>query len=143
MLFGLKNAPPTYQRVVSRALREYLGVFMKLFLDYFNVFSDQNTHLQKLCLCFNKCREFGISLNTNKCMFLVYSTVILGYIVSQEGKLPNPKKILAIVNMPPLKTLKDIQVFNGMVQFYQCFILDFAFIMAPITTLLRKTKTFD
>jgi hypothetical protein len=63
--------------------------------------------------------------------------------VSQEGKLPNPKKILAIVNMPPLKTLKDIQVFNGMVQFYQCFILDFAFIMAPITTLLRKTKTFD
>jgi len=47
-------------------------------------------------------------------MFLVYFRVILKYIVSKEGKLPNPKKILAIVNMLPLKTLKDIHVLNGM-----------------------------
>ncbi len=30
MPFGLKNAPPIYQQVVSRAFKEYLGVFMKL-----------------------------------------------------------------------------------------------------------------
>ncbi len=68
--------------------------------------------------------------------------VILGYMVSKEGKLPNFKKILAIVHMPTLKTPKDIQVFNGMAQYYKCFIKDFAFIMAPITKLLRKTKVF-
>ncbi len=28
--------------------KEYLGVFMKLFLDYFNIFSDLKTHLAKL-----------------------------------------------------------------------------------------------
>jgi hypothetical protein len=92
------------------AFREYLGIFMKLFLDNFSVFNDQNTHLQKLRLCFDKCCEFDICLNLDKCMFLVYSKVILGYIVSQEGKLPNPKKILIIINMPRLKTSKDIQV---------------------------------
>lgn len=55
-------------------------------------------------------------------MFLVYFSVILGYIISKEGKLPNPKKNSTIVNMPPLETPKDIQVFNNMAQFYFCFI---------------------
>jgi hypothetical protein len=81
---------------------------MKLFLDNFNVFNDRTLHINKLQLCFEKCHEFDISLNPNKLMFLVYSRVILGYIVSKEGKLSNPKKIFAIVNMPPPKTRKDI-----------------------------------
>ncbi len=37
---------------------------------------------------------------------------------------------------------KDIHVFNGMAQFYQCFINNFTFIMAPIMKLFRKTKVF-
>jgi hypothetical protein len=52
MPFGLKNAPPTYQRIVSMAFKEYLGIFMKLFMDNFNVFNDRNIHLQKLHLLF-------------------------------------------------------------------------------------------
>jgi hypothetical protein len=42
--------------------------------------------------------------------------VILGYIVSKEGKLPNLKKKSVIVHMP-----KDIQVFDGMAQYYNFF----------------------
>jgi hypothetical protein len=36
-------------------------------------------------------------------MFLVYSGVILGYLVSKVGKLPDVKKILTIMNMLALK----------------------------------------
>jgi hypothetical protein len=63
MPFGLKNVPPTYQRVVNMAFKEYLGVFVKLFLDDFSVFSDLKTHPAKLLLCFSKCQEFDISFN--------------------------------------------------------------------------------
>jgi hypothetical protein len=48
MLFGLKNAPPTYQRAMNRALKDYLDDFMKFFLDDFIVFNDLDTHLFKL-----------------------------------------------------------------------------------------------
>jgi hypothetical protein len=82
----------------NMAFKEYLGVFMKLFLDDFNVFSDFKTHMVKLWLCFDKCQEFDSSLNSKKCIFLVFSSFIFGYIVFKEGKLPNPK-IAAIVNM--------------------------------------------
>jgi hypothetical protein len=48
MSFGLKNTPPTYQRAVSRAFKDYSDDFMKLFLNDFIVFSDISTHLSKL-----------------------------------------------------------------------------------------------
>jgi hypothetical protein len=48
MPFGLKNVPPTYQRVVNMAFHGYLKVFMKLFLDDFSLFNDLNMHLDKL-----------------------------------------------------------------------------------------------
>ncbi len=63
MAFGVKNGLPTYQRVVVIAFHEYIGVFMKIFLDDFTIFSDLPTHLEKLKKCFLKCREFGMSLN--------------------------------------------------------------------------------
>jgi hypothetical protein len=68
--------------------------------------------------------------------------MVLGFIVSKERKLPYPKKIQAIVNMPPPKNPQKNQVFNGMALFYKCFIKNFVPIMGPITKLTRKTKTF-
>jgi hypothetical protein len=87
---------------------------MKIFLDDFIVYNDMKKHLQKLRLCFQKCKEYGINLNLKKCAFMVFSGMILGFIISKERKLPYPKKIQAIVNMPPPKNLQHIQVFNGM-----------------------------
>jgi len=115
---------------------------MKIFLDDFTMYSDMESHLQKLKLCFQKCRKYGISLNPNKCAFTVFLGMILGFIISKEGKLLDPKKIHATVNMPPPKNAQKIQVFNGMAQFYRCFIKHFTTIMAPITKLTKKTKTF-
>jgi hypothetical protein len=63
-------------------------------------------------------------------------------VVSKAGKLSGPKKFLVIIDMPTLKTPKDIQVFNGMAQYYMYFIKDFAFIMAPITKLFVEDKSF-
>jgi hypothetical protein len=42
------------------------------------------------------------------------------------------------MNMPIPTNPHHIHVFNGMAQFYKCFIKNFAFIMTPITKLMRK-----
>jgi hypothetical protein len=62
---------------------------MKIFLDEFIVYSDMDSHLQKFRLCFKKCREYGINLNPDKCAFMVFLGMILGFIISKEGKLPS------------------------------------------------------
>jgi hypothetical protein len=120
-----------------------LNKFMKLFLDDFSVYSDEATHLPKLRLCFERRREFGISLNPEKCLMMVTSGIILGHVVSQDGKFPDPKKIQAIQDMPRPQRPADVQVFNGLAQLNRCYIEDYARIMEPITGLMRKTKEFD
>jgi hypothetical protein len=46
---------------------------------------------------------------------MVLSRLILGFIVSKEGKISNPKKVQAIVNMPVPTNPQQIQVFNDIV----------------------------
>jgi hypothetical protein len=57
------------------------------------------TCLQNLKLCFQKFKEYKNNLNPNKCAFIVFFGMIIGFIISKEGKLRNPNKIQVIVNM--------------------------------------------
>ncbi len=113
-----------------------------MFLDDFIIYNDTENHLMKLRLCFQKCKEYKINLNLEKCAFMVFLGLILRFIVFKEGKILDPKKVQAIVNMLVPTNPQQIQLFNGMVQFYICFIKNFSLIMAPITKLMRKTKPF-
>jgi hypothetical protein len=63
------------------------------------VYSDMESHLMKLKFCFQKCKKYKINLNSKKCAFMVFLGLILGLIVSNEGKIPNLKKVQAIINM--------------------------------------------
>jgi hypothetical protein len=71
---------------------------MKIFLDHFIVYNDMKSHLMELKLCFKKCKKCKINFNLEECAFMVFLRLILGFIVSKEGKIPNPKKV--IVNIP-------------------------------------------
>ncbi len=106
---------------------------MKIFLDDFKVYNDMENHLMKFKLYFQKCREYKISFNPEKCAFMVFSRLILGFIISKEGKIPYLKKVEAIANIPTPINPQQIKIFNGMSQFYRCFIKKNSFIMELIT----------
>ncbi len=64
--------------------------------------------------------------------FTMYSAMmILGFIGSKEEKLPNPKKIQVILNMPLLKNPQQIQIFlsyfftNSLLYVFFCLVLHF------------------
>jgi hypothetical protein len=86
MPFEVKNGPTIYQQVVTKAFHEYIDVFMKIFLNNFIVFSDLSIHLEKLRKCFLKCKEYGISLNLDKCAFMVCFKTILGFYSPKRGR---------------------------------------------------------
>lgn len=96
------------------AFQNYLRKFMQVFLDEFCVYSDLVTHLDKLTLCLKKYQEYNISLNLEKRLFLMFSGLILGYLVLEDGKFPHPKKIEDVQQMKQFQTLHDIQTFNGL-----------------------------
>jgi hypothetical protein len=73
---------------------------------------------------------------------MVYFGTILKFIVSKEGKKIDPKKKESPIQMLIPNTPYKTQMFCGISQFHRCLIIHFAFIMAPITKLLKKTKVF-
>ncbi len=74
---------------------------------------------------------------------MVFSRTILGFIMSKEGKVMDPKKVETLVNMLVRTTPREIQAFNGMAQFCRCFIKNFTSFMSPITKLLKKFEVFE
>jgi hypothetical protein len=64
------------------------------------VYNNMESHLMKFILCFKKCKEYTMSLNLEKCVFMIFSRLILRFIISKEGKIPDPKKVYAIMHMP-------------------------------------------
>jgi hypothetical protein len=93
MPFSVNNGPPTFQGTINKAFREYSDQFMMIFLDDFTIYNDLESHLMKLKIFFPKCKKYKISFNIDKCAFMVFSRLILGFIISKEGKSLNPVKV--------------------------------------------------
>ena len=66
-----------------------------------------------LRIAFNCLRAKGVKLNPEKCVFGVPRGMLLGFIVSQRGIEPNPKKVSAITRMGPIQDLKGVQRVMG------------------------------
>ena len=58
---------------------------------------------------FDTIKLYKMKLNISKCSFEVSSRKVLGFMVSQRGIEANPNKIQAILNMKPLKNVKEVQ----------------------------------
>ena len=66
----------------------------------------KNDHLDDLRETFNTLCSYNMKLNLNKCAFGVTAGKFLGFMVSQRGIKVNPKKIQAIMELEPLRTVK-------------------------------------
>jgi hypothetical protein len=75
-LFGMRKRPPTFKKAMTKTFREYLNNFMKISLDDFTTYNDMKIYLQKFRLCFQKCKEYNISLNPKECVFIVFFGIV-------------------------------------------------------------------
>ena len=66
-----------------------------------------------LRIAFDCLRAKGVKDNPKKCVFGVPRGMLLGFIVSQRGIEPNPKKVSAITRMGPIRDLKRVQRVMG------------------------------
>jgi cleavage and polyadenylation specificity factor subunit 1 len=67
-----------------------------------------------------------------------------GHMVSETGITPLPKHVAAIHAFPPPSTVKQLQQFLGMINFYRMFLPKIAATLRPLTDLLRgNPKSLD
>lgn len=135
MTFGLRNAGQTFQRFVDEMTR---GLdFVYPYLDDFLVFSKtQEQHENHLHQIFSRMKDYGVLVNTTKCVFGVPEVTFLGYSISEKGTKPLNDKVKAISDFPVPKTVRELRRFLGMINFYRRFIPKAAQIQAPLNALL-------
>jgi hypothetical protein len=87
-----------------------------------------------------KLRDAGLYAKLEKCVFYQPQVEFLGYIISNEGLMMDPKKIQAVVDWLTPKTVRDVQCFIGFVNFYRIFIKTYSQVTDPLTRLTYKDK---
>ena len=111
---------------------------MEIFLDDFCGDSLERNHLDFLQQCLMKCRAYSMSLNPKKCIFAVPYGLLLGYVVSSKGLMPDVNKVSKILQLNPPTMVTELQSFLGHVGFYKRFICHYADKVALMTRLLEK-----
>ena len=138
MPFGLKNAAQAFQRLMDSTLA---GLdFLFVYLDDILVASNSVLeHKEHLLLLFDRLEEHGLVVKVEKCLFGVPEIDFLGHRVSSEGIRPLPTKVHAIEKFPVPTTVKQLEQFIGMMNFYHVFIPKAADIMKPLYRALSGT----
>uniref|UniRef100_K3WX83 Reverse transcriptase domain-containing protein n=1 Tax=Globisporangium ultimum (strain ATCC 200006 / CBS 805.95 / DAOM BR144) TaxID=431595 RepID=K3WX83_GLOUD len=107
---GLKNAPATFNRMVTNVLRPLRTFAPSYFDDIFvhskatNGRSDVDVHLDHLRQVFQVMRENKLYANLKKCMFFAPEIPVLGCFVGKNGVRVDPENVKAIDDWPVPKT---------------------------------------
>jgi len=68
MPFRLNNALATFQRLINKVLRQYIGKFVQVYLDDVIIYSNNlDEHKRHIKAVLEKIREANLKLKLSKC----------------------------------------------------------------------------
>jgi hypothetical protein len=143
MPYGLKNALPTFVRVMSKTFGDLIRDKVEKYVDDIVVKTRKgSTLVEDLTLVFDRLRATRTKLNPDKCVFGVSDGKLLGFLVSHRGIEANSEKIRAIEAMRPPARIKDIQKLTRSLAALSRFISRLAEKALPFFKLQRKSGPF-
>nr|GEU71979.1 reverse transcriptase domain-containing protein [Tanacetum cinerariifolium] len=87
---------------------------------------------------FRTLRKINMKLNLKKCTFGAVEGVFLGYVVTLEGIKPCFDKTAAVLQLPSLQTIKEVQSLNGKLASLNRFLSKSAAKSLPLFKTLKK-----
>ncbi len=143
MPFGLTNAPATFQSFINSVLRQYLEKFVILYLDDILIYSKTlEEHIQHVRTVLKTLLDNNLYAKPKKCEFHKPKVEFLGHVISGNGIATDPNKIKSVEEWPTPKSVKDVQRFLGLCNYYRRFVENFAFIARPLHNLTKKNVKF-
>ena len=135
--FGLRNAAQSFQRFINQVVSGF--DFLYAYIDDILIASsDLKEHEQHLRLLFNRLMEYGINLNSAKCVLGVDSLNFLSHQISKDGIAPSNDRVKIINEFPTPSSQKQLQRFIGMINYYHRFFPNLAEHLIPLYSLLNS-----
>ncbi|KAE9318157.1 hypothetical protein PR003_g18316 [Phytophthora rubi] len=146
---GLKNAPATFNRMVSHVLRPLRAFAPSYFDDIFvhsraeDGLSAVDVHLRHLRKGFEKMRENELYANLKKCVFCAPEIPVFGCYVSKSGVRADPEKISSIGSWPTPKNQAELRQWLGLANYLHKYTKDYAGLIQPMSSLLKKDVAWN
>jgi hypothetical protein len=129
--------------LMNNVLKKFLDKFVLVFIDDILIYSkNREEHEEHIKLVVQVLREHQLYAKFSKCDFFQKQVHYLGHVISKEGVVVDPNKIIYIMEWPTPKDISDIRSFMGLAGYYRMFIKGFSKIGCPITALQKKGVKF-
>ena len=143
--FGLRNAPPAFQRYINQMLGDLKGAICEPYLDdvlcFSKTFVDHVNDLDKILV---RMRARGIKLRAEKCVFAKNEVRYLGRLVSGEGYRPDPKDVAVLEKFrTPPANIGELRSLLGFLGYYRCYVKDFSRKVKPLYDMLKVKDQED
>jgi hypothetical protein len=141
MTFEFTNAPATFQRLMNSIFVPSENSFVIVYLDDILIFSqNEEEHLKHVRWALEKLRENQLFAKMKKCEWMQTEVAYLGHRISQGKVAIDPEKVKAVRDWPIPTTVKDVQAFLGLANYYRRFVKQFSHIAQPLTELTKKNN---
>ena len=110
MLYGITNAPVTFQWLMEACLRDLNLKWFIIYLDDIVIFfsKDPVSHLERLEAVFQKLEQAGLKLKPSKFKQFQWQITYSGHIISAQGIATNESKVEAIKKWPTVTTVTEV-----------------------------------
>ena len=140
MFFGLTNSPATFQVMMNDLLRDLVvEEKVAVFIDNMMIAMEiEKGHDEIVEEVLRRLEKNDLFVKPEKCVWKVRKVGFLEVIIGEDGVRMEKEKVQGVVEWPVLKSVKDMQKFLGLANYYRWFVKDFAKIAKPLHEMTRK-----
>ena len=130
MSFGLINAPTTFIDLMNRVFKQYLDLFVIVFIYDILIYSkNEEEHASYLRIVLQTLTDRQLFAKFSKYEFWLQSVAFLGHVVSSERIRVDSHKIEAVKQWPKPTSATTIISFLGLAGYYRRFMEGFSSIV--------------
>ena len=145
MFFGLTNLLVTFQAIINDILRDLIdtGDVVAFMDDVLVGTKNEKKHNDIVEEILRRMEANNLYLKLKKCVWKVKEIDFLGLVIEADGIKMQKEKMLGVLEQPRPKTVKDVQKFLGLVNYYRQFVKDFAKIVKLLYRLVKKDEKWN
>ena len=141
LAMGLALASDVFEIIIRDIIKDLKGV-INIADDILIFGKDVKEHDENLIALLDKALEVNLTLNPKKLKFKCTSVPFFGNILTDQGIMPDPKKVEAIKQWPVPQNVKDLQSFLGAVNFLGKFIQGLSSLRVSLQGLIKKDSEY-
>ena len=139
---GLTECPASFARIMDMIMHGLDNVIC--YIDDVLIHSTTiQEHMDHLNDALNRLATNGLKVNLAKCELIRQSVTYLGLTISNKGLQPGAHKTNHIRDCPPPATIKQLQAFIGLTNYFRGFIKDFSLKAGPLYDLVNVNSNWS